>query len=393
MSGSNTKAQFYKQPRYYSDFSCMGGSCPMSCCLVWRVDWKRDEVEKLKNAECSDELRTLIDNSFVQFKDNSEKFVIKMDYKNRCPFLTEDNFCLIQRELGADYLSHTCTIYPRSARLIGNTVLHYCTLSCFRIMDTLCNDSECMVLENYIKKSKKISVAYMDQDIDIINHPELKYRQQLFDFFYEIISDGSRSVEASVILGALAAQSISKLIERGAYDKIPESIQILKKQLKNPEQIKKLENIPANYAIKLGFASELSRLVIRSDMIKLISEEDGGISAAKYNEGMRKFREDFADRPFALRNIALNLFMECRMPFRDNEYSFYENYCYFAASFAAMKLAAASFYLSKGEHEFKVSAAYISRAFAHNDLNVKQIIDIYKSFNCTSPAYIAIIVS
>ncbi len=78
MSGSNAKAQFYKQPRYYSDFSCMGGSCPMSCCLVWRVDWKRDEVEKLKNAECSDELRTLIDNSFVQFKDNSEKFVTKM---------------------------------------------------------------------------------------------------------------------------------------------------------------------------------------------------------------------------------------------------------------------------------------------------------------------------
>lgn len=365
----------------------------MSCCLAWRVDWKRDEVEKLKNADCSEKLRTLVDNSFVQFNDKSEKFVIKMDDKQRCPFLTDDNFCLIQRELGAEYLSHTCTIYPRTARLIGNTVLNYCTLSCFRIMDMLCNESDCMVFENHIPKSKKLSVAYLDQDVDIMNHPELKYRQQLFDFFYEILSDDSHSVETSVILGALAAQSISKLIEKGAYDKIPESIPILKKQLKNSEQIKKLENIPENYAIKLGFTSELSRLIIRSDMIKLISEEDGGISAAKYTEGMRKFREDFADRPFALRNIALNLFLECRMPFRDTEHSFYENYCYFAASFAAIKFAAASFYVSKGEYEFKVSAAYISRAFAHNELNVKQIIDIYKSFNCTSPAYIAIIVS
>lgn len=365
----------------------------MSCCLVWRVDWKRDEVEKLKNAECSDKLRTLIDNSFVQYGDDSEKFVIKMDDKQRCPFLTDDNFCAIQRELGAEYLSHTCTIYPRTARLIGNTVLNYCTLSCFRIMDTLCNDSECMVLENHILRSKKTSVSYMDEDVDIMNHPELKYRRQLFDFFYEIISADSRSVEISVILGALAAQSISKLIEKGAYDKIPESIPILKKQLKNPEQVKKLENINQNYAIKLGFASELSRLVMRSDMIKLISEEDGGISVAKYNEGMRKFQEDFADRPFALRNIALNLFLECRMPFRDNEYSFYENYCYFAAAFAAIKFVAAAFYTDKGEYEFKVSSAYISRAFAHNNFNVKQIIDIYKSFNCTSPAYIAIIVS
>lgn len=393
MSGSNAAAQFYRQPRYYNDFSCIGGSCPMSCCLVWRIDWLKNEVEKLKNAECSDELRTLIDNSFVQDKDNSEVFVIKMDNKKRCPFLTEDNFCIIQRELGAEYLSHTCMVYPRNSRLSGNTVLNYCNLSCFRIMDMLCNESNCMILENYISKSKKICKVDIDKDVDIFNHPEFKYRQQLFEFFYEIISDDSHSVETSIILGALAAQSISKLIEKGAYDKIPESIPILKKQLKNPEQIKKLENINQNYAIKLGFASEISRLIIRSDMIKLISEEDGGISAAKYNDGMRKFRDDFADRPFALRNIALNLLLECKMPFRNNEYSLYENYCYFAAAFAAIKFVAASFYVSKGEYEFKTSAAYISRAFAHNDLNVKQIIDIYNSFNCTSPAYIAIIVS
>lgn len=393
MAKNNISAQFYRQPRYYSNFSCIGGSCPMSCCLIWRVDWKKDEVEKLKNSDCSDKLRTLIDNSFMQLEDNSGNFVINMDDKKRCPFLTEDNFCLIQRELGAEYLSHTCTIYPRNSRLSGNTVLNYCNLSCFRIMDTLCNESDCMILENYIPKSKKIDKVYMDKNVDIINYPELKYRHQLFEFFYEIISDDSHSVEASVILGALAAQSISKLIENGAYDKIPESISILKKQLKNPEQIKKLENITPNYAIKLGFASEISRLVFRSDMIKLISEEDGGISAAKYNEGMRKFQEDFADRPFALRNIALNLLLECKMPFRDKQYSFFENYCYFAAAFAAIKFVAASFYVSKGEYEFKVSSAYISRAFAHNNFNVKKIIDIYKRFNCTSPAYIAIIVS
>ncbi|MBD5140849.1 MAG: hypothetical protein HDT25_05475 [Ruminococcus sp.] len=393
MSGNNAKAQFYKQPRYYDSFSCIGGSCPMSCCLVWRVDWKRDEVEKLKNAECSEHLRELIDNSFVQFKDDSEKFIVKMDSKQRCPFLTEDNFCSIQRELGAEYLSHTCTIYPRNSILMGNTVFKYCNLSCYRIMDILCSDSDCMVLENHIIKSKKMRVANMDKGVDILNHPELRYRQQLFDFFYEIISDDSHSVETSVILGSLAAQSISKLIEKGAYDKIPESIPILKKQLKNPEQIKKLENITQNYAIKLGFASEINRLVIRSDMVKLISEEDGGISVAKYTEGIRKFQEDFADRPFALRNIALNLLLECKMPFRDKEYSIFENYCYFAAAFAAIKFVAAAFYLSSNEHEFKVATAYISRVFAHNDLKVKQIMDIYKSFNCTSPAYIAIIVS
>lgn len=393
MSG-NAKAQFYRQPRYYNSFSCIGGSCPMSCCLIWRVDWTKDEVEKLKNAECSDELRTLIDSSFEPFKDNPEKYMIQMDEKKRCPFLTEDNFCSIQRELGAEYLSNTCTVYPRNARLSGNTILSYCNLSCYHIMDMLCNDKDCMILENYRPAAKKSGRATTDNDIDIMNHPELKYRHQLFEFFYEIISDDSRSVEASITLGALAAQSISKLISKGAYDKIPKSITALKKQLKNPEQVKKLEQIQPNYAVKFGFLNELNKIVIKSNVMDMISE-NGAISVNKYNFGLEKFRSDFAERPFALRNIALNLLLECKMPFRDKNHSFFENYCYYAAAFAAIKLIASAVYASGDAPEkgFKVSSAYISRFFAHDDFKVNQILDVFKELNCMSPAYIALIVN
>lgn len=390
----NPKAQFFRQPRYYSKFSCIGGSCPMSCCLIWRVDWTRTEVEKLKNAECSEQLRTLIDNSFLQYKDDAERFVINMDDKKRCPFLTEDNFCSIQRELGAEYLSRTCTIYPRNSQLSGNAVLNYCNLSCYRIMDMLCSESDCMVLENFIPKSKKMGKANIYRALDIMNHPELKYRHQLFEFFYEIISDDSHSVEVSVTLGALAAQSISKLISRGAYDKIPEGISALKKQLKNPEQIKKLEEIKPNYAVKFGFLNELNKLVIMSNLIDVLSE-NGVIIVDKYNEGMKRFSADFAESPFVLRNIALNLLLECKMPFRDISCNFFENYCYYASAFAAIKLVAASSYIASDQQPigFKASSAYISRKFAHDDFNVKHILEVFKKLNCMSPAYIALIVN
>lgn len=390
----NPKAQFFRQPRYYSKFSCIGGSCPMSCCLIWRVDWTRTEVEKLKNAECSEQLRTLIDNSFLQYKDDAERFVINMDDKKRCPFLTEDNFCSIQRELGAEYLSRTCTIYPRNSQLSGNAVLNYCNLSCYRIMDMLCSESDCMVLENFIPKSKKMGKANIYRALDIMNHPELKYRHQLFEFFYEIISDDSHSVEVSLTLGALAAQSISKLISRGAYDKIPEGISALKKQLKNPEQIKKLEEIKPNYAVKFGFLNELNKLVIMSNLIDVLSE-NGVIIVDKYNEGMKRFSADFAESPFVLRNIALNLLLECKMPFRDISYNLFENYCYYASAFAAIKLVAASSYIASDQQPkgFKASSAYISRKFAHDDFNVNHILEVFKKLNCMSPAYIALIVN
>lgn len=393
----------------------------MSCCLIWRIDWTRDEVEKLKNTECSEHLRELIDSSFKEYEN---KYVIQMDERKRCPFLTEDNFCSIQRELGAEYLSHTCSVYPRNSRLSENTVLSYCNLSCYQIMDTLCCDKDCMILENYRPASKKSRRVNIDKDTDIINHPELKYRQQLFEFFYEIISDESHSVETSVVLGALASHSLSKNIRSGGVERLPEIISALKKQLKDPVQIKKLEELKPNYSVKLGFVKKLNEIVIKSSMINNISE-NGMLSADKYNEGIRKFNMEFSERPFALRNIALNLLLELKMPFRSNNYDIFENYCYYAAAFAAVKLAAAAVFINSrtsettvnpvvsgegaaaeivknikvvvkaktdSELDFKASAAYISRFFAHDDSNVKVILDMYKELNCMSPAYIAVIV-
>ena len=44
----------------------------------------------------------------------------------------------------------------------------------------------------------------------------LKFREELMEFFYEIISDKKHDVETSIILGALAAQKLSQIAARGA---------------------------------------------------------------------------------------------------------------------------------------------------------------------------------
>lgn len=389
MAGKKLTVQFFRRPRYYKDFSCIGGACPMSCCLVWKVRWSEEEIKKLNSAECSEKLKTLIDTSFIK---TDEGCIVKMDENGRCPFLTEDNFCRIQREVGEGFLSNTCKMYPRSKMLYGNAVMTFCTLSCYRVMDILCSDKDCMVLENYIPVNNHFTSVNIDQELDIINHPELKYRHELFEFFYEIISDSSHSLETSVTLGALAAQSINKLIAGGAYDRISESLSVLRSQLDNPEQIRKLEELKPNYSVKLGFAVRLSDIIMQSDMLDKIYE-NGAVSIEKYCEGERLFREAFADRPFALRNIALNLLLELKMPFRDINISLYENYCYFAAALAAIKLVALAVYLKVDDPElgFKSVSSYVSRSFAHNKFKIKKVIDLYKELNCMSPAYIALI--
>lgn len=361
----------------------------MSCCLIWQVDWKKDEVEKLKNSDCSESLRKIIDSSFIE---NGDKYMINMGEKKRCPFLTEDNFCAIQRELGEEYLSMVCRIYPRGSQAVGNTVMNYCHLSCYCIMDMLCSDKDCMVLEKHLLKKENVHNLFADTNIDYIKHPALKYRKEIFELLYEIISDESHSLETSVTLGAVAAQSLTRVVESGKYDLIPKSIDEIKAQLKNPEQIHKLENLKPNYNLKIGFAYRLNSLLFKSNIFNHISE-NGAVNIDKYNIGLKKFYEDFKYNQFAIRNIALNFLLELKIPFKNKDMSIFENYSYFVAAVASLKMFAASIYYDTDNPRnlFKTMSAYLSRSLAHNEGNVKVVMDLFKEMHCTSPAYIALI--
>jgi lysine-N-methylase len=133
----------------------------------------------------------------------------------RCPFLTEENLCQIQRELGEEYLSYTCSVYPREFIVNKDFVSRTCSASCYAVMETLCSDESCMNLvkteiklkTEEEKATKKVKMpGYVDKDEDIEKYPKLKYRPQLFEFFYELLSDKRISLESAIIMGALCAQ-------------------------------------------------------------------------------------------------------------------------------------------------------------------------------------------
>ncbi len=393
MENKKIPLQFLRQPKYYKGFSCIGGSCPISCCLVWRVDWRNAEVEKLRNADCSPELKELAEKCFIKNPSNDNMAIITMTDKFRCPFLTEDNFCRIQRELGEEYLSYVCRKYPRQGRVCGNYGYNYCNLSCYKIMDTLCEESDCMVLENKpIRNERELNFS-SDTQLNLINNPELKYHGKIFEFFYDIISDSSHSLETSVILGATAAKGLSKFIDKNMTDKIPDQLESMKAQLNNAEQIGKLEALSPNYKVKLGFSALLFDVIIKSDLIESLGDH-GKISVEKYIDGENKFKEAFKDRPFALRNIALNFLLELNIPFRKTDYDIYDNYAYFVSVLALVKLIAAAAYEKGDEPEktFKSMTSYISRSYAHNEFYFSVILDLYWKMKFNSPAYIAALI-
>lgn len=212
-----------KQPKYYKHFSCAGGACPYDCCHGWgTLRWEKAEVDKLKAADCSEKLKSLIDDFCVPAEDDNGVVYYNVKYteNGNCPMHAEDGLCSIQRELGAEYLSHTCQVYPRRTYVFGEYPLRTMNMSCYEALGNICDHKTSMDIVYEIEKRADVSGSSDTQE-ERDKHPELKYRNVLFDTFYAIISNTGASIEDRLIQGAMAAETISECIKRGEHDSLP----------------------------------------------------------------------------------------------------------------------------------------------------------------------------
>lgn len=371
--------------KVYDIFKCIGGSCPTNCCMGWSsILWKRQEIDKILQSNCSEQLLELANKSFVE---DDGKFHID-EINGMCPFLNSNKMCSIQLELGHDFLSCTCQRYPRKTLLNQDRL--FCAMggSCYEVLTLLCNNADSAQLVYKPTSITKNIVANDAEDVrTFFSHPEMKYRSKMFELLYGVISDKSYSVETGIILGALAMQKISQYVENGEVDRIPEVIEAIRPQLKNKAQIDKLEAIQANYSLKYSLLDKILESYIHKQLPR---KADGSPEVEFYQNGYAKFLEVFSDRPFALKNVIINSLFDIKLPCYSSKLSLYDNYCYFVYYVAAIKfIAAFSGYADDCEHYFKTSVAKLSRTYCHTNDYIQIVINEMKKYNCTSPAYLA----
>lgn len=394
---------YYRQPRYYGDFRCVGSDCLDNCCFGWRIDWKKEEVEKLKSAEnMSPELKKLVEESFADNPALEGYYQIRFDESANCPFQTKEKLCLIQKELGAEYLSKVCTIYPRREVLARGAVYRFCHTSCPVIIKELLNNKSSMDLINVPappEQSHKLNITNDDS--------ELKYKDELIEFYYELISDKRIPVESALILGALAAQKLTEIVSRKKYDRIPEALKIFRKQFHNAEQLKAIENIKPNYHLKFGFLAEIIEKVIENGATALLRDETGTLNIDLYNLGEQNLRELQMGREHFLRNLALNLLFEFSVPFKFKDKTIFENYSLYVAAVGCLKLnliavcstdKSINFRTYKqvfnytGDDKLIGMSAIICRGICQSTDKSEKIISLLNENKFTSPAYLALLV-
>lgn len=385
---------YYRQPKFYRDFHCMGGECPCCCCTSWNIYWDETEFDKLMTADSSPTFKQQVINNFVNVLSSKGKptaqYMIKFN-ENGCPFLDCDNYCSIQKKYGEEYLSKVCRIYPRL--IFINHPIAYRTVhsSCFYAMKLLCENPKSMQLVNApIDNPDKILSEQLEDDVFIKKHPISKYHKEIFEFFYDIISNTKRSAETSLVLGALAAQKLTEYELRGEIDHIPQVIKALRPQL-NATTIPSFEKAKPNsniFPVIPGKIIDTEKDFHFLDCLKTNGEFD----PIKMQPSAIYVNKHFEKNPHILRNIALNFLFEGRFPLTSFDNTIFENYSYLVAAIACEKLMAiGAVCRDQGITDgIYIAMSFIVRSLYHKlHFKPKQVIDILKENGCSSPSYLA----
>ena len=118
----------YIQPEYVKNFRCDGQKCGSHCCQGWNVPIDPSTYEKychIKPASASNAITR-----HITFNPKFNRRVIKHGADGRCPLLTSDGLCSIQKKYGEEFLSETCRSYPRITHDLGNFFERSLSMTC-----------------------------------------------------------------------------------------------------------------------------------------------------------------------------------------------------------------------------------------------------------------------
>lgn len=105
------KTYRYFQPEYVKEFQCDGQACQAHCCKYWSIEIDRKTYKKYSHIKPKKAANEIV--RHIKKNDKADKYFVALDERRRCPMLTQDNWCMIQRKYGEEYLSETCVTYPR----------------------------------------------------------------------------------------------------------------------------------------------------------------------------------------------------------------------------------------------------------------------------------------
>lgn len=325
-----TKSFRSVQPRYVAMFSCTGPACEDNCCTGWNVHIDKktfNTYRQAKNPELSERLSKQV-KRVRSLKSDAQYARIEMDPVTKaCPFM-EQKLCSIQREMGEDKLSDTCSTYPRNSRLIAGQHELALTLSCPEAarLALLKEDAMDFVEDAVRLRPNVISATRTLHGLT----PEMMSSIRIFALQF-MRTSGLVLWQKLALLGVFCEQ-LTQTLKTSGHSRIPAMLENIQGMVSNGLIVDALSEMQPDYASQAKVFSSLwqlkikGRLSLQQEMVQkavalglgadpLTNEVSEEQLIEKYISGVGNLHTAMINVPFLLENYVINEMFNEVFPF------------------------------------------------------------------------------
>lgn len=382
-----------RYPVYFEDFKCIGGKCEDSCCIGWNIDIDKVTFKryfKVQDQEMKRMFQKNVQNNERCSSDEVDYGIVKLKKDKRCPFLDEENYCVIHSNLGEDYLSNVCTCFPRVTNNVDEIYEMSLDVSCPEAARLILSKEEGIkfietneplqrhIISSYVntKEADKIPIKYLkgirEVSIKIIQNRKYKLTERLF-----VLGEFINKVEDEIndnydnVLNFIKEYNFDDYIEDDNLNTMNFIIQIdfFKKMLKILNvQKEALSEQLKDYTKDIEGAFNLN------------NEESLRENFGKYIKVFDEYKEEYEDKySYIFENYLVNFIYNNLFPFNGHK-TLFDGYIMLLMRYSFIRFYLVGMYLNEGALS-KENIIEVIQAFS-------KTIEHHRSFLIDALAYI-----
>lgn len=395
-------------PEYMNDFKCIGSKCEDTCCSGWKVIVDEKTYRKYRKSN-NPILKTDFQKKIT--RQRSEKSAknfakIKMKENGDCSFLTDEKLCGIQLNLGEEYLSDTCSVYPRIINAVDNSIEKSASMSCPEAARIALLNPKKMEFET---KLEHVRSNYIAQKVVTQGSATDEMKNFFWDiriFSINLIQNRNFSIEDRLIIFGVFCNSLKKIITLKKYSSIPILINDFNIHIDNNEFDQLFETREKNTGIKLALCEELIEykvdLGIRNNRyLECLDELNDALLSKdiinkeeKYKKAYHNYYIPFMkDNEYILENYVVNYLFKNLFP--SSSIDVFDNYIMLTVHFSLIKyhlIGLSGFHKNLNEEIIIKLIQSYSKVIEHNYLYLSKILRLIKENKMDNIAYMTILI-
>lgn len=326
---------------YFKEFKCIGGKCEDSCCIGWDVDIDKKTFLDYEKVEDSSMNKYLKENLLLNKECREEDLdygKVKLKPGKRCPFLDNENYCVIHSNLGEECLSNVCTTFPRIINKVDDTFEYSLDVACMEAARIILLKEREFNIE---EKEEALGKAIINNTINTKedNWLPTEYFKELREKSFEIIKkDGLSINERLYILGEFIDDVENEIIEN--YDNLKEAIKNLDiDSIEFPNKDTRGHLIKINLFEEILENMDIDKNIDREEFKKLTETVLKNYQSIGMEEKIKvceEFEKNYIEKSPIFKNYLINSVFGSLFPFSEVE-SIFDSYLMLLIKFEFIK--------------------------------------------------------